>query len=59
MRKLRRHLTNHDRKVVANVARRKGCDEEMVEAICDHIDRWLDETAEAERFAKRFPIGFC
>ena len=59
MRQLRRHLTNHDRKVVANVARRKGCDEEEIDRICDYIDSYLQESDDLVRFAKRNRVGFC
>lgn len=59
MRKLRRHLTNHDRKVVETVARKRGCNEEQVERVCDIIDQYLEETDDVMRYVKRRPIGFC
>lgn len=59
MRKLNRHLTRHDRRVVETVARRKGCNEEQVERVCDIIDQYLEETDDVMRYVKRRPIGFC
>lgn len=59
MRRHFRKLNRHDRKVVETVARRKGCNEEQVERVCDIIDQYLEETDDVMRYVKRRPIGFC
>jgi len=56
---LKRQLTKHDRKVVATVARKRGCNEEQVESICDYIDAWLEVSDDIGRYVKRRPVGFC
>ena len=59
MRRNFRKLNRHDRKVVETVARKRGCNEEQVERICDYIDDYLAETDDLVRFAKRNRVGFC